>query len=158
MGAIDHSGVSCMATTASDRFPIVFPFPSVVDNNECMTFIARVVSAVVESGVLTVGVADADPPNHYLLFQRAVDPSHEEDAGLYVEYDDQLQSGYGNLRIVALSKGTLTVVPIGTQHPACGSGLIVSLDLSSAELDKLAAALTEAVNDCALFLDMRHGD
>jgi len=124
-----------------------------------MTFTARVVSAGVESGVLTVGVADADPPNHYLLFQRAVDLFNRngEDAGLYVEYDDQLQSGYGDLSTVALSKGELKVVPVGTQHPACGSGLIVSLDLSSAELERLAAALKEVVDNCAVFLDNRQG-
>jgi hypothetical protein len=64
---------------------------------------------------ITTGVARSDPP-HYLMFSRSLPFGSDEDWGVEIEFDDQINSGYRKIRTCSLSPDRLLVElkePIG---------------------------------------------
>jgi hypothetical protein len=57
---------------------------------------------------ITTGVACSDPP-HFLMFSRFLPIGGNEDWGIEIEFDDQINSGYGMIKSCSLSSGCLRV-------------------------------------------------
>jgi hypothetical protein len=80
-------------------------------------FNARDAAFVADEDALSCAVAgpDASGHEHYLTLQRAPEEGDPgEDWGVYLEFDDQINSGYGHVRRAALSRATLS---IDLSHP-----------------------------------------
>src|SRR5262245_17773709 len=104
------------------------------------SLVARVVSELRENGVLTTSLADSVPPSTYLLLQRLIQPldPDDDDTELYIERDDQLYSGYGGLETAILRDHELQLVSSDGRNAALGTGLMVTLALDHADLDRLS--------------------
>ncbi|KGC07853.1 MULTISPECIES: Imm10 family immunity protein [Burkholderia] len=77
------------------------------------SFFAEVAAYTFEDGVHVVGVADRDPPTHYVILQRgAEDDERDEALGLgtyYMEVCESGVAGYGGVESVSLRGEMLNI-------------------------------------------------
>ena len=71
-------------------------------------FIATQVSACEEAGAFIVGVADQEA-TEYFMFQRSLPGEDNEDWGIYVELNDQVNSAYDTVSTCVLARERLRV-------------------------------------------------
>jgi hypothetical protein len=57
---------------------------------------------------IAIGVARSDPPN-YLTFSRSLPVGGNEDRGVHIELDDQINSGYEKIKSCFLTRDRLRV-------------------------------------------------
>ncbi|KVH53989.1 hypothetical protein WS89_28550 [Burkholderia sp. MSMB1072] len=79
------------------------------------SFFAEVAAYTFEDGVHVVGVADRDPPTHYVILQHgAEDDERDEALGLgayYMEVCESGVAGYGGVESVSLRGEMLNIQP-----------------------------------------------
>ena len=80
---------------------------------------------------------DADGAEHYLNFQRSPEgTAADEDWGVYIEYDDQINGDYGHVRKCRLSRDLLSVdlsQQLGTLVGVDGFDIVMAVDDMSYE-------------------------
>jgi hypothetical protein len=91
----------------------------------------------VQGSVLACGAAGE---GHYLTFQLDADESGE-DSGIYLEYDDQLNGGYGCLAACRVSRGLLSVDLTRPLGQLTVSGFDVMLRLRAEDAATVRAGL-----------------
>ena len=102
-------------------------------------FVATEADSQEESEVALAGVASHE---HYLTFQRALPVGCDEDWGIHVEFDDQINSGYEKIARCYLSRALLRVEftePIDGQKKY--SEAEIELQLTDAQFQSLAGGL-----------------
>ena len=77
-------------------------------NQSVVTFAANAVGTEEEAEWISAGVHNTFEP-HYLLFERVVPIEGAEDWGIYIEYDDQANSGYDAIDACAVTRQFIQV-------------------------------------------------
>lgn len=108
-----------------------------------------------EENLLIAGVAsDRDPPQ-YLTFQRTFPFGGDEDWGIHIEFEDQINSGYRKVQACSLRRGTLRVdlvEPIDWEKKY--SGIEIRLQVGDTEWKSLATALGRIFTGFETLLDV----
>lgn len=110
-----------------------------------VTFEARDAAFIADSDALVCAIAGPDTAGveHYLTLQRGPegeDPS--DDWGVYLEFDDQINSGYGHIRRAAVDRATFSIdltKPLGRLDDVVGFD--VSLVCDDAAYGQIHAGL-----------------
>jgi hypothetical protein len=110
-----------------------------------VTFTADETGTTEEFGVVTTGVKGGD---EYLMFMRGLDDSDIEDWGVYLEYGDQGNGGYGCIKACVLDRFRLDVeLSKSIDRPKAIVGFHVRLTLSNEQLETLIAGLKKVFRD-----------
>ena len=110
-----------------------------------VTFTANEAGTDEMVGVVTTGVRAGD---EYLIFSRGLDDEEIEDWGVYLEYRDQINGGYGCIKACILGRERLEVElskPINRNKDI--EGFHVELSLSDEQREILAAGLRQVFRD-----------
>jgi hypothetical protein len=114
-------------------------------------FTATEASTIEELETVISGVAsreDTSGNREYLTFQRGVTLCDSEDWGVYLEYNDQLNSCYGCVAQCEVTKGSLNVnlsKPI--ESLANVTGFKVKLEINDSEYANLLKGLSHIFSD-----------
>jgi hypothetical protein len=92
-------------------------------------FIATETGTEQDEHSVTTGVGRSDPP-HYLNFGRSLPIGSEEDWGIEIEFDDQINSGYEKIGKCFIHRDRLRVElndSIGSENQYSGFNVMVQL-------------------------------
>ena len=108
-------------------------------------FFADVATYTFDDGVHVVGLADSDPPTHYVILQRGTEDD-EQDAALgldtyYVEVCENGVAGYGGVESVSLRGEMLNIELAPDAGWAQGLGLVTIVVRATGELERVKQGL-----------------
>ena len=110
-----------------------------------LTFEATNAACEANRDAMVCGVADEQ--GGYLLFQRSLEPA-ANDAGVHLEYSDQLNGAYGCIRRCTLTRTQLSVDLLRQLGNLAGvEGLDVRLQVADADYARLLNGLQRIFRD-----------